>query len=71
METATYTEVRANQVFQVTILPDDPRLSAAATKKRQVRNIKAWKRGHGTTPRSVTKAHQHHLLTDCPVQVRA
>jgi len=71
METATYTEVRANQVFRVTILPDDPRLSAAATKKRNVRNSKAWKRGPGTTPRSATKPHQHHLLTDCPTLVRA
>ena len=55
-----------NTEFHVTILPDDPRLSAEATRRRTVRNSTAWKRGR-FTPRSLTKNHQHHLITDAPV----
>lgn len=57
------------QEFKVTVLPDDPRLSPEATRRRNVRNSKAWKSrgGTGFSPRSLTKQHQHHLITDAPV----
>lgn len=51
--------------FTVTRLPDDPRLSAEATRRRGARS-QAWK-NRRFTPRSLTKQHQHHLITDSAV----
>lgn len=51
--------------FKVTVLPDDPRLSAEATRRRGARS-QAW-RNKRFTARSLTKQHQHHLITDAPV----
>lgn len=48
--------------MRVVKLPDDPRLSAKATRRRQSKQRGTPPRGR-FAPRSVTKQHQHHLLT--------
>jgi hypothetical protein len=59
MDTIT---MREGREFRLITIPDDPRLSAKATRRRNVVNSKAWKRQR-FTPRSMTKNHQHHLIT--------
>jgi hypothetical protein len=49
--------------WKVVTLPDDPRLSHQASRRRTLSQSKAWKRRR-FTPRSVTKTHEHHLLTE-------
>lgn len=48
--------------FKVTVLPDDPRLTPSATRKRQIRNSKAWRRAR-FTPRAINGRHANHPLT--------
>jgi hypothetical protein len=48
--------------FTVTVLPDDPRLKPSATRERQVKGSKAWRRAR-YTPRAVNGRHETHQLT--------
>jgi hypothetical protein len=48
--------------FRIIKLPDDPRLTPAATRKRQVKSSKAWRRAR-FTPRAINGRHANHPLT--------
>jgi len=51
--------------FKVTVLPDDPRLSKAAARKRALKP-RGYRNSRFKPGRSLEKAHQHHLITDVP-----
>lgn len=63
MESITHTVDEEGREWKVVVLPDDPKLTPQAARRRAIHNSKAWRRKR-FTPRSVSKPHQHHLLTE-------